>query len=152
MSEALRNLVERLRRWASPVQQFITAFVIISSIGGYFAHNNYGDNHGAIAVSTTTMQFGTSSMLDSRNKARKEAMAACREEVDGVKPDDCKIGVWFYDACGALALDRAARTVDNAWGAAWAGTQQVAEEKAMENCRRHSRSGKCSIADSYCSI
>ena len=152
VNEKRSELIERIRRLVGPAQQFITMFVVVSSVGGYFVHNSYGDNYGAIAISIQTLEYGTTSMQPSRSKARHVALEACKKENEDAEPRDCKLAVWFYDACGALAIDRASQTKNNAWGADWAGSQKVAENKAMENCERRSRTGNCVVAESFCSI
>ena len=133
--------VSRLARLLGPAQQLVTLVVLISSIVGYFVHDTYGKNHAAIAISTKTLRYTTSSMHDTRSNARKDM-------------DDCKIATWFYNMCGALAMDLGTDKPNNkdmAWGADWAATQKVAEKEAMENCEKHSKHGKCAIVTSFCS-
>lgn len=146
--------VSRLARLLGPAQQLVTLVVLISSIVGYFVHDTYGKNHAAIAISTKTLRYTTSSMHDTRSNARKEALAKCREGLESEHMDDCKIATWFYNMCGALAMDLGTDKPNNkdmAWGADWAATQKVAEKEAMENCEKHSKHGKCAIVTSFCS-
>ena len=57
-----------------------------------------GDTYASIAYSNTTGSYGVGSNVDSREKADKAALAAC-------KGDDAKVVCWVSNGVRALALD-----------------------------------------------
>jgi serine/threonine-protein kinase len=80
-----------------------------------------GSRFGAIAYSTSTANWGTSYDHASEAAARNAALDSCGQS-------DCKVVVWFQNACGALAVGSTGS------GAAWGQTRSEAEEKALLHC------------------
>mgnify|MGYP005852027927 CR=1 FL=1 len=58
-------------------------------------------------------------------------MQECRSAAGRAR--DCASGVWFRNACGALA------TGPRGWGSGWGSTQSRANAEALGVCRRYSR-------------
>lgn len=102
--------------------------------------------YGAFAVSDQTFAWGSSLDYPSRPSAERDAEKRCAK--GGAK--DCKIALWFYDRCGALAIKpRDGAKMNGGWGSASAGDLGEAEEKALSNCRRFGGNG-CGIVESIC--
>jgi serine/threonine-protein kinase len=80
-----------------------------------------GSRFGAIAYSRSTANWGTSYDYESEAVARKAALDSCGQS-------DCKVVVWFQNACGALAAGSTGS------GAAWGANRREAEEKALRQC------------------
>jgi hypothetical protein len=99
-----------------------------------YAANSYG----AIAYSQNTGSYGWSTDFSSQRAAEQGALARCRE-----RGNDCKIAVWFRDACGALAVGG-----DGGWGSDWGRNLQAAENKAVHACTGYSYN--CRIIVSKC--
>lgn len=86
------------------------------------------DMYGAIATNDETGMWGYGYNYPSRAQAESAALQQCGEA-------DCKVDVWFMNACGAVAKDQ--KTVG--WG--WAETRKEAEAQALSACG----SGSCRI-------
>ena len=84
------------------------------------------DHFGAIAYSTSSGSYGYSYDYSSRGEAEDRALAECS--------GDCKVVLWFKNACGALAVGN-----DHGYGTAWAGERGEAEATAMGYCRQYSQ-------------
>jgi hypothetical protein len=85
------------------------------------------DNYGAIAYSKNTGAWGTSYNFSTRSAAESHALRRCGR-------GDCRIIVWFKNACGALAVG------DNgAFGWGWAGSRATAEAIALTECSARAR-------------
>ena len=82
------------------------------------------DNYGAIAYSPSTKANGYSYDYPSRAAAENNAMSRCDAE-------DCKIVMWFREACGAVAAGA------DGYGASWASTRSQAEAKAIAECGKY---------------
>ncbi len=93
---------------------------------------------GAIALSPGSGAYGFSYDYGSRGEAEGRAMGHCRAAAKGRK--DCKVGVWFTNACGALA-----RRSDGGWGADWGNSRQEAARKALRNC-----GAGCKLEETVC--
>lgn len=104
--------------------------------------------YGAIALSIDRLEYGYSYGYDSQKEAESAAIGYCRDNPS--KPENCEIRVWFYDACGALALKEDPKHIDGAWGADWGRSKNLAEKKALTQCQKHAREG-CKIVESFCS-
>lgn len=105
--------------------------------------NVHVPQYGAIAISNTTMENAYSYNYPTQSEAEQKALDICRNSAG--RPQDCEIAVWFYDACGALAING-----DRAWGANWKNTQAEAEQSALALCGDSGQQG-CEVVISYCS-
>lgn len=94
---------------------------------------------GAIAFSTSTGAHGYSHNFKSRVQAERVALRACRAYGGG-----CRVVVYFYNACGALAVGRR-----NGYGFGWAPGRGTAKNIAMAACRQ--RTSSCRTVRSVCS-
>ncbi len=113
--------------------------------------------YAAIAVSPKTLDYGISQNAASQMEAEDAAKKQCA--TGNSKPMDCQITVYFYDACGAIAVKPKGDVGLNmglksdrggAYGADWGKTQSSAERKALRICENIAPSG-CRIAKSFCS-
>lgn len=85
------------------------------------AYQNQG-HFGAIAFSQHSGAVGYSYDYSSGAAAEQRALNSCGS--------DCRVVVWFKNACGALAVG-----AGHGYGATWADTQSDAESLAMNTCR-----------------
>ncbi len=93
------------------------------------------DNYGAIAYSPSTGANGYSYNYGSQGAAESSAMSRCNAM-------DCKIVIWFRDACGALAVG------SSGYGSSWATTRASAEQGAIAECGKFT--GGCATAAWAC--
>ncbi|MGL5081624.1 MAG: DUF4189 domain-containing protein [Microcoleaceae cyanobacterium] len=104
---------------------WITALVIAASgLAGKATWAQVRDNYGAIASSPDGKIWGYSYDYPTQEQAERKAMEECQRS-----SSDCKIQVWFKNACGALARDPQGKL-----GWAWAATQEQAETQAISAC------------------
>lgn len=96
-----------------------------------------GNRFGAIAYSSSSRQFGNATNYSTREAAEARARNEC-------KSPDCRVQVWFRDACGALAGARNGQV-----GRAWANSEVEAQNKALEECGR--KGFDCAVIASECS-
>ena len=94
------------------------------------------DHYGAIAYSPTNGKYGYTYDYGTRASAEEAALRNCNDA-------DCRLVLWFVNACGALAIGDG-----YAWGAGWASSQSEAENIAMSYCNREAQG--CSIARWVC--
>ena len=96
-----------------------------------------GDNFGAIAFSSSSGATGYSYDYDSRDGAEERALQECGP--------GCKVVLWFKNACGALAVGKAAATEPagrqagarpRTWRWAIVGKTPVAAKSAGGRARR----------------
>lgn len=85
------------------------------------------NNFGAIAFSQASGSVGYSYDYASGDDAARSAVNSCGQ--------DCGVVVSFGNACGALAVGS-----DQGYGSGWAGTQNDAENIAMNNCSANTSS------------
>jgi len=104
-------------------------FLVVFLIGGIAAQ---AQNFGAIAYSPSSGANGYSYDYGSRGGAQNRAMSECRK-----RARDCRIAIWFKNACGAVATGR------NGWGSGWGNDRNRAELEAIKSCNQHS--GGCRI-------
>ncbi|MGF1648919.1 MAG: DUF4189 domain-containing protein [Hyphomicrobiaceae bacterium] len=71
-----------------------------------------------------------------RGQAERAALANC--------PGRCRVGVWFRNACGAIASGSS-----GGWGTGWAGSIAQAQRQAVRSCARFDRN--CSALRWVCS-
>lgn len=110
------------------------AFLAMLQVGSAgVASANTGDQYGAIATSSSG-RWGYSYNFSSRSKAEAKALKECGDQ-------DCRIQVWFKNACGAVAKD------DNgSLGWAWNVDIDEAKDDAISSCG----TGTCEIVTWAC--
>lgn len=101
-----------------------------------------GPSFAAIAVTRDGKHYGYSFKWESRATAQQKALSFCRDDSGG--KEDCVIGVWFHDSCGALA-----RSDNGSWGADWGRTTQEASAKATKHCEAHGGTN-CATTRAFC--
>lgn len=107
----------------------MTSFALIASPSTAEAKNKFG----AIAISPSSKAMGWSYNYNSKWKANQVALNKCYKYAS-----DCKIAVWFRNACGAVAVG-----ANGGWGAHWGHSVKNAKWKAKKTCRKY---------DSYCQV
>lgn len=112
--------------------------VTLAALGLSFPAAATAANFGAIAYSQNTGSYGWGTDFQTQRAAEQGAMARCRE-----RANDCRITVWFRDACGALAVGG-----DGGWGSDWGANLRAAENKATHACTGYSYN--CRVVVSKC--
>ena len=97
-----------------------------------YAANSYG----AIAYSQKTGSYGWGTDFRTQRAAEQGALSRCRE-----RANDCKVTVWFRNACGALAVGG-----DGGWGSDWGRNRRAAENKAVHACTGYSYNCRVIVA------
>jgi hypothetical protein len=108
--------------------QLILALVVLSLaalIAPPAAHA--WDKYGAIAYSRSSGNYGYSIDHRSRGAAESRALDECGRR-------DCRVMVWFRNACGALATGRG-----GVYGYGYAGSRGEAEAIALSECSSRGR-------------
>ncbi len=98
-----------------------------------------GSSYGAIAYSTKNGSYGSSDGQENQYKAQQTALQYCKKNGKG-----CKIMVWFYDSCGAVAADKG----KTGWGRA--SSEAEAKQQALAGCKK-SGGKNCEVKISHCS-
>lgn len=107
----------------------MASLLFVTSVTTAHAKNKFG----AIAISPSSKAMGWSFNYNSKWKANQVALKKCRKYAS-----DCKIGVWFRNACGAIAVGN-----NGGWGANWGHSVKNAKWKAKKTCSKF---------DSYCKV
>ena len=97
------------------------------------------DSYGAIAYSPTTRADGWSHAFSTRADAERRALRECSG-----RARDCRVAIWFKNACGALAVRR-----NGSWGSGWGSDRRRAELEAIGVCNQYT--GGCRVARWVCS-
>jgi hypothetical protein len=84
------------------------------------------DKWTAIAVSDSTLSWGSSWEADSQSEAEQKALAACAKNAP-----DCKVEMWGLNMCLALATSQG----DLSWGVDSDRNGEKAKAKALAQCR-----------------
>ena len=92
---------------------------------------------GAIAYSDKAQKYGWANNYPRRDDATKAALEFCLKN-----GPDCRVVLWFRNACGALV------TGPDGHGAAWAENRKVAVSRATQLCAE--RSQACKLTRSFC--
>lgn len=100
---------------------------------------NQSKSFGAIAYSVKDEGYGYSDSQKDRKAAEKTAMNYCKKY--GKK---CKVEVWFYNSCGAVAADGK----KTGWGQS--SNENSARKDALDKCRK-SGGKHCAVKASHCS-
>ena len=85
--------------------------------------------YGAIAYTVTGKAYGWASDHPTREAAEKAALAHCRKFAE-----DCRVAVWFRNACAALAIGP-----KGDYGSAWGETQEATDKEALKLCAKYSK-------------
>jgi hypothetical protein len=80
--------------------------------------------------------YSSSWNYPTRNGGDQRALSSC--------PGSCKIAVWFWRACGALAMGER-----GGYGTAWHGDGRKAARTALTNCARYDTN--CALKTTVCS-
>jgi len=105
-------------------------FVCGSDDGGGTSGPPRPTQFGAIAYSPSTGGRGYTYNYNARATAENDAVAYCRK--DSGDAGDCRVAVWFYNACGALA-----RASDGSWGAEIGYSRSIAQGLALATCTHY---------------
>jgi serine/threonine-protein kinase len=97
---------------------------------------------GAIAYSDITKGHGYSYDYATRGDAERRALKEC--EFASRMAGDCRVLVWFQNACGALATAR-----NGAAGSGWGSTRPLAHRYAMQSCMNYGGRG-CRVVRMVC--
>ncbi|MEM8795309.1 MAG: DUF4189 domain-containing protein [Pseudomonadota bacterium] len=93
---------------------------------------------GAIALSPSTGAIGWAFDHPSQVSAENQALRGCYNYAG-----DCRVGTWFRNACGAVAIGNG-----GGWGAAWGGSRRAAENAAINACNRNTN--RCTVRRWVC--
>lgn len=106
--------------------------------------------YGAIALSPSTLEYGYSYEFPSRRQAEDSALKYCVSNKG--KPRDCRVVLWYYDACASLAIkpQSGSKAPDGAWGAHWSNSRAGARKKALAACQSVTKAG-CKTELTVCS-
>jgi hypothetical protein len=85
------------------------------------------DTYTALAFSETDWSWGSSVHAATREQAQAMALSECRKHAR-----DCKSQIWAVNACVAWATS----AEDGIWGTDWNIFVDIAEARALGNCRR----------------
>ncbi|MEN9233488.1 MAG: DUF4189 domain-containing protein [Gloeomargarita sp. DG02_4_bins_56] len=99
-----------------------------------------GDLFGAIAYNTTNGSYGYGFNFPDRASAEARAIQECEQVSQG----ECKVLVWFQNACGALARDQ-----HNNAGSGWGETKEIAQKEAIASCRSIGGTD-CTVVETVC--
>ena len=97
-------------------------------------------SYGAIAYAPANGHWGWWRNAGTRRGAETGALRECQNAGGG---RNCRVALWFSNACGALAVG------PNGWGTGWGSTVTRAHAEALQVCQRHSRG--CRIRMDVCS-
>lgn len=111
----------------------VIGFTAVSTPIAAFANDLYG----AIAYSPSSKAYGWAKDFNSQIEAENAAMNECYK-----RAGDCRIAVWFVNACGAVAAG------PEGWGADWGSSIREAERKSTRLCSDYSYG--CQIVMSQC--
>lgn len=113
----------------------LAAFVAIPLVVGSTTKAN-ANEYGSIAFSESTQRYGYSYNYPTQSGAQNRALREC-----GVR--DCRVVVWFKNACGTLAIG------NSSWGSAWNANGRQSQISAVRACSQYG-SG-CRVVRTVCS-
>ena len=128
----------------SPTAIRTTAAAVVATALFLAAPARAQDAHGAIALGRAAqgeaVTYGFTWNYAARDEAKDAAMSACLAGGG----TDCAVLAWWWNGCGALALDR------YGGGQGSSGmSREHAEARALRNCEAKGRSG-CAVVGSQC--
>lgn len=99
--------------------------------------------YGAFALSPILAGLGSGYEWPDRKSAENAAMNSCK----GISPaaTDCKIILWFYNTCGAVAM-----APDGTYGVAYDQNQKAANKAAIKYCKQFGGKNGCTVHKSIC--
>ena len=103
----------------------ITCISITAAPTSVEARNKFG----AIAISPTTKAISWAYNYNTKWQANQAALKKCYNQAS-----DCKIAIWFQNACGAVAIG-----ANGGWGAHWGRTIKRAKWNAKKACSKYDR-------------
>lgn len=104
--------------------------------------------YGAIAISPSTLAYGTSYRFPTRQQAEAAALTYCHGNAG--HPKDCQISSWFWNSCASLALNPKSGRSGGHWGSAWDANRELARKKALLACSR-TAGVDCQSVVTFCS-
>ena len=116
--------------------------------GGQRGSPAVAPRYGAIAISPSTLDFGTAYRFPTRKQAEDAALTYCYGNAS--KPKDCRISSWFWNQCGSLALNPKSAQGPGHWGSAWGGSRESARKKALAACSK-TAGRDCKTMVTFCS-
>ncbi len=122
---------------AQPIQSILTkSLITILMIGMTAASMNIStasarqyDVYGAIAYSRTTGAHGFSYNYTTRSVAQGQALRQCESRSGR---GDCRVQIWFRNACGVVAVGR-----NGAFGSGWGSDVGRAQQYAAQTCQNY---------------
>lgn len=104
--------------------------------------------YGAISISPRTLSWGTAWGYGSRDAAQNAALGECR--AGDRQATDCAVDLWFYDACGSLALKPDSGAHDGVWASEWANSRAAAQSQALKTCQKGLPAHSCKVVTTIC--
>ncbi|WP_247215131.1 DUF4189 domain-containing protein [Synechococcus sp. C9] len=104
------------------------------------AGNTQPDTFGAISWSRRTGAQGYAWGYNNRAAAENRSLRECEASAG---TGDCRVMVWFRNACGSIAQTR-----DGSVGTGWGSNPALAEKYALQSCRQY---GPCRVSRTFCS-
>ncbi len=104
--------------------------------------------YGAIALSPSTFDYGYATDQPSQAAAERTALDYCQKSEHQAK--DCVVKLWYYNACGSLALEPDDSMSNGGYGVDWGPNRKAAAKKALALCGAHSASA-CKTELTTCS-
>jgi hypothetical protein len=132
----------------------ILAFAVLLAAPAHARQNRQPEppplpSYAAIAISEDVPQ-ASNVVIDQDTLAAAEAKALQNCQSVPGRPKDCRIAMWFNNACGSL-YQRIGPDGDLlAYGAVWADTRSMARHRAKEQCKEKGY-GDCTLAFAICS-
>ncbi len=105
---------------------------------------------GAIAISPSSLVYGTTYDYETPIEAQRAAINFCKGARRGVS--DCHSMLTFADTCAAVAIkpESAPGRLDGGWGVDYDASTDVAGRNAVAACER-AAGGGCKVDYTYCS-
>lgn len=110
----------------SNLKRIMKSALVAVALLGVSAATAHADSFGAISLSPATGATGWSHDYSSRWEAEDVAQSHCYKNAG-----DCRVAIWFKNACGAVARG------NDGWGAEWATGSRQAQRAALAACSNH---------------
>lgn len=122
----------------SNLKRIMKSALVAVALLGVSAATAHADSFGAISLSPATGATGWSHDYSSRWEAEDVAQSHCYKNAG-----DCRVAIWFKNACGAVARG------NDGWGAEWATGSRQAQRAALAACSNHTYA--CQVIRWQCS-